>query len=215
MLAKLKMVVVFFKAVLMAVLTIGIFIYAIFSSLVSSYVDQHKPPPKKYHLQFDQKPGHFFTVSGTVKPGLLLKTKDKAKFVATYVADNSACNIVISRFEGATEPRGYDKTYYLQPNKDGSYQLKIPMDDNSPGYCRWYFAGVSFKYGKVNMPLAILSDKEKPTVGIVPIAKLRCEQDDNQLNCKSVHTTEKQKHHFSKTARENQSNPYQFKLDIL
>ncbi len=99
----------------------------------------------KYKPQLNPHPKYFFTVQGYVAPELINHIKVGWRIM--YIGANDKCDYVANSFEGINASRGITVYYHPKPDKSGRYQIKIPLDKYSSGYCHWQAFRVETNYG--------------------------------------------------------------------
>ena len=99
----------------------------------------------KYQPQLNPHPKYFFTVQGYVAPELI--NHIKVGWRITYIGANDKCDYVANSFEGINASRSVTVYYHPKPNSSGHYQIKIPLDKYSSGYCHWQACTVETNYG--------------------------------------------------------------------
>ena len=98
-----------------------------------------------YTPRTNKHPKYFVTISGTVDRSAL-----PADFNYTirmqYFTTKQRCLETINWFEGVAVSRVHDVYYYPHIEKNGHYQIKIPIDRMSTGYCDWRAEGLVLSF---------------------------------------------------------------------
>ena len=94
----------------------------------------------KHKPKLNSHPKYFVTITGNIEPHMPYPMT--IMFKATYAAYHPKCGVWISRFEGVKGLAGHSVYYPAQPNTQGNYQVKIPIDGYLPGKCDWKMAWV-------------------------------------------------------------------------
>ena len=104
--------------------------------LLSGCGDKHPAAmPKKFQPVINPHPQYFMTVKGHIAPELV--SKIKLKWQAVYSTTNSACDETYNKFEGVVGWRQIIKNFEATVDKQGDYEIKIPLDHYQLGFCQW------------------------------------------------------------------------------
>jgi len=93
------------------------------------------PMPKKFQPVVNPSPNYFMTVKGHVAPELL--SKINLKWQAIYSTTNPACDKTYNKFEGVVGWRQVALNFETHVDKQGNYEIKIPLDHYRQGFCQW------------------------------------------------------------------------------
>ena len=104
-----------------------------------------------YTPRENKHPKYFVTISGKIDRAALPADFDY-KIWVQYFTTKQRCLETVNWFEGADAPKTYESYYHPSIEKNGHYQIKIPIDHVTAGYCDWRPAGVvvSFQPKKIS-----------------------------------------------------------------
>ena len=89
-----------------------------------------------YTPRTNKHPKYFVTISGKIDRAALPADFDY-KIWVQYFTTKLRCLETINWLEGAAMPRNYVAYYHPFIEENGHYQIKIPIDRMSAGYCDW------------------------------------------------------------------------------
>jgi hypothetical protein len=94
------------------------------------------------HPKKNKNPKYFVTISGNILPAL--SKPIYLGFWAHYAAYSPKCKVWVNRTEGVKGMPAKTKFYPAIPNKQGSYVIKIPIDQYQKGRCNWMIEGIDY-----------------------------------------------------------------------
>jgi hypothetical protein len=116
----------------------------VLAGLLSACDDSNKPVENtgKYAPILNPHPKYFFKAYGTLAPGI--KKSIKLSFVLDYSTEKKECLVSVNKLAGVYSVRNEITKYTIKPDKNGYYQLKIPLDKYEPGYCNWSWGSIHY-----------------------------------------------------------------------
>ena len=91
-------------------------------------------------------PKFFVKISGNIKPKM--RHPITIMYKATYAAYNKKCDRNISWLEGIKGMSEHSDYYPAQPDIQGNYKIKIPIDRYLPGKCNWKISWITHSFMK-------------------------------------------------------------------
>lgn len=95
---------------------------------------EHLKP--QYHTpKLNPHPSYFLTVEGAVAPQF--RGVGHLVFMASYSATKDPCFHETNILAGMVEAESRTKYYWITPDKNNHYKIKVPIDKYQPGICGW------------------------------------------------------------------------------
>ncbi len=141
----------------------------------------HTPMDPRFHAWKNPHPKQFLTLYGKIDPKI-----QKVILSVYYGTTNPKCDHYVSWIEGATGNYAISYDITLQPNQDGTYEQKIPIDKYEKGFCDWEPGDVSY--------LVLKSSDDGNGVSGLVFLSTKKEQQQNEkvfyrnVNCKIDYT---------------------------
>jgi len=96
---------------------------------VSACADMKEKP------KLNPQPQYFLTLHGVVSPKL--NKTIQLTFIQAYVGSNPKCAKTTNFLAGIKENPSRSIVYHIHPESNGHYQVKIPLDRYTSGFCQW------------------------------------------------------------------------------
>lgn len=97
---------------------------------------------EKFKPTANPHPKYYLIVKGHINQQLQ-KTMH-LRLISTYVGTSSRCSFVTNPLAGLKENPARSISYSVNPNKNGAYTVKIPLDYYLAGKCNWTVWGVGY-----------------------------------------------------------------------
>jgi len=110
--------------------TAGITILGVIGFLAYEHFKPHYHTPA-----LNPHPKYFLTIEGTVAPKF--RGIGHLVFMAQYTATKDPCFHETNVLAGMVQAESRTQYYWVTPDKDNHYKIKIPIDKYKPGVCGW------------------------------------------------------------------------------
>jgi len=102
-----------------------------------------QPTGGKYAPVVNSHSKYFMKVNGRVDSKL--ESKINLEWIADYYTTNDKCRVVTNALEGVSISRQKAYKYKIYSNKQGYFNIKIPLDNLKSGYCKWKLFDLTLK----------------------------------------------------------------------
>ena len=102
--------------------------------------------PKYHEPKLNPSPKYFLTIEGTVAPAF--RGTGHLVFMASYSTSKDPCFHETNYLAGMIQGESKTKYYWIKPDKNSHYKIKIPMDKYVPGTCGWIPYTVAMDFAK-------------------------------------------------------------------